>query len=466
MSAAEHFENVILGGGAAGKLISWDLAGAGRRTAVIERGLIGGSCPNIACLPSKNVIHSAKVAHLLRHAAEFGLQAGPATTDMAGVRRRKRAMVKDMVAIHRTRFAANGLEFVLGEGRFIAPMTIAVHLAEGGTRLLECERIFIDLGTHAMIPDIPGLAAAGPLTHVEALELDRLPAHLTVLGGGYVGVELAQAFRRFGSDVTVVQHGPQLLPREDPDLAEAIRTIFVEEGIDVALAAEPIAVDGSSGDKVRLRVATHDGERVIEGSDLLVAAGRTPNTHGIGLEIGGIELDPRGYVKVNERLETTAPGVWAMGECAGSPQFTHVAEHDFRIVRDNLAGQDRTTRDRLVPYCVFTDPELAQVGLSEREAERQGIEARVARLPMGAVFRAQTIGETRGFMKALIDPQSERILGFAMLGAEAGEVLAVVQTAMLAGLPYTALREAILTHPTMAEGLRALFADGFDRDKR
>ena len=401
MTAAEHFENVILGGGAAGKLISWDLAGAGRRTAVIERGLIGGSCPNIACLPSKNVIHSAKVAHLLRHAAEFGLRAGPATTDMAGVRRRKRAMVDDMVAIHRTRFAANGLEFVLGEGRFIAPMTIEVRLAAGGTRRLECERIFIDLGTHATIPDIPGLAGAGPLTHVEALELDRLPAHLIVLGGGYVGVELAQAFRRFGSEVTVVQHGPQLLAPEDPDLAEAVRTIFVEEGIDVALESEPMAVDGTSGEKVRLRVATKDGLRVIEGSDLLVAAGRTPNTHGIGLDIAGVELDPRGYVKVNERLETTAPGVWAMGECAGSPQFTHVAEHDFRIVRDNLAGQDRTTRDRLVPYCVFTEPELARVGLNETEAERQGIEARVARLPMSAVFRAQTIGETRGFMTSV-----------------------------------------------------------------
>jgi pyruvate/2-oxoglutarate dehydrogenase complex dihydrolipoamide dehydrogenase (E3) component len=466
MSTVEHVENLILGGGAAGKLISWDLAGAGRRTAVIERGLIGGSCPNIACLPSKNIIHSAKVAQLLRHAGEFGLQAGPATTDMAGVRRRKRAMVEGLVAAHRARFAANGLDFILGEGRFIAPRTIEVRLAEGGTRRLEGERVFLDLGTHALVPDIPGLAAARPLTHVEALELNRLPAHLIVLGGGYVGVELAQAFRRFGSEVTVVQHGPQLLPREDPDLAEALRTILVEEGIAVALDAEPIAVEGASGDRVRLRLATHDGERTIEGSDLLVAAGRIPNTHAIGLEIGGIELDPRGYVKVNERLETTAPGVWAMGECAGSPQFTHVAEHDFRIVRANLAGEDRTTRDRLAPSCMFTDPELAQIGLREREAERQGIAARIARLPMGAVFRAQTIGETRGFMKALIDPRSERILGFAMLGAEAGEVLAVVQTAMLAGLPYPVLRDAVLTHPTMAEGLRALFADGFDQDKQ
>ena len=244
MSPAERVENLVLGGGASGKLISWDLAGAGQRTAVIERGLIGGSCPNIACMPSKNVIHSAKVAQFLRRAAEFGLQAGPAITDMAGVRRRKRAMVEDMIAIHQARFAANGLEFVLGEGRFIAPTTIEVRLAEGGTRLLEGERVFLDLGTHAVVPDIPGLAAAGPLTHVEALELDRLPAHLVVLGGGYVGLELAQAFRRFGSEVTVVERGPQLLAREDPDVAEAIRTIFVEEGIDVALESEPIAVEG------------------------------------------------------------------------------------------------------------------------------------------------------------------------------------------------------------------------------
>jgi pyruvate/2-oxoglutarate dehydrogenase complex dihydrolipoamide dehydrogenase (E3) component len=270
---------------------------------------------------------------------------------------------------------------------------------------------------------------------------------------------MAQAFRRFGSYVTVVQHGPQLLPREDPDVAAAILTTFRDDGIDVALGAEAIAVEGSSGEKVRLRLATHDGERVIDGSDLLVAVGRTPNTVGIGLDVAGVALDSRGYLKVNERLETTAPGVWAMGECSGSPQFTHVAVDDFRVVRDNLAGGHRTTRDRLIPYCVFIDPEFARVGLSESEAERQGIAVRVARLPMNAVLRAQTTGETRGFMKALIDPHSERILGFAMLGSEAAEVVAVVQTAMLAGLRYPALRDAILTHPTMAEGLNDLFAN-------
>ena len=328
----------------------------------------------------------------------------------------------------------------------------------GGTRRLEGERVFLDLGTRAAVPDIPGMAGAAPLTHVEALELDRLPAHLIVLGGGYVGLEMAQAFRRFGSRVTVIEQAPQLAPREDADVAEAIRAIFSEDGIDVALETAAAAIEGRSGGHLRIRLRTTAGEREIEASDLLVAVGRTPNTRGIGLESAGVELDPRGYVKVNERLETSAAGIWAMGECAGSPQFTHVAYDDFRVVRDNLAGRPRTTRDRLVPYCMFIDPELGRVGLDETAAKRSGIALRLARLPMESVLRARTIGETRGFMKALIDAQSDRILGFTMLGSGAGEVIAAVQSAMLAGLPYTGLRDAILTHPTMAEGLGVLLS--------
>jgi pyruvate/2-oxoglutarate dehydrogenase complex dihydrolipoamide dehydrogenase (E3) component len=458
MSSVERFQNVVLGGGEAGKYIAWELARLGQRVTVVEKGLIGGSCPNIACLPSKNVIHSAKVVELVRHAATFGLSIGPWTVDMAGVQQRKREMVDGMIAIHQARFAANGLEFILGEGHFVAPRTIEVRLAQGRTRRLEGERFFLNLGTHAAIPDIRGLSGAAPLTHVEALELDRLPAHLIVLGGGYVGLEMAQAFRRFGSRVTVIEQAPQLTPREDPDVAEAIRAIFADDGIDVILEAAIDAIDGRSGDQVGVRLRTPAGERKIDGSDLLVAAGRTPNTRGIGLESAGVELDLRGYVKVNERLETTAPGVWAMGECAGSPQFTHVAYDDFRVVRDNLAGRSRTTRDRLIPYCMFVDPELGRVGLGEAEAKRRGIAVRVARLPMNSVLRARTLGETRGFMKALIDTHSDRILGFTMLGSGAGEVIAAVQTAMLAGLPYTGLRDAILTHPTMAEGLSVLLA--------
>jgi pyruvate/2-oxoglutarate dehydrogenase complex dihydrolipoamide dehydrogenase (E3) component len=458
MNGVERIENVVLGSGEAGKYIAWELAGSGRRVAVIERQLIGGSCPNIACLPSKNVIHSAKVVDSVRHAAAFGLQTGPWTLDMAGVRGRKRALVDGLIAVHKKRFAESGVEFILGEGRFVGPRTIEVQLADGGTRRLEGERVFLDVGTRATIPDIPGLAAALPLTHVEALELDRLPAHLIVLGGGYVGLEMAQAFRRFGSHVTVVERAPQLASREDADVADAIRTIFVDDGIDVVLEAETEAVTGQSGAKLRVRLRTPTGVREIEGSDLLVATGRTPNTSGIGLDGAGIHLDPGGYVRVNERLETTAPGVWAMGECAGSPQFTHVAYDDFRVVRDNLAGRPRSTRDRLIPYCVFIDPELGRVGVGEAEAKRRGIAIRMARLPMASVLRARTIGETRGFMKALIDSRSDQILGFTMLGTGAGEVIAAVQTAMLAELPYTSLRDAILAHPTMAEALTVLLA--------
>jgi pyruvate/2-oxoglutarate dehydrogenase complex dihydrolipoamide dehydrogenase (E3) component len=458
MSTIERFPNIVLGGGEAGKYIAWELARSGQRVAVVERGLIGGSCPNIACLPSKNVIRSAKVVELVRHAATFGLRLGPWSLDMAGVRQRKREMVNGMIDIHKARFAAYGLEFVLGEGHLVAPRTIEVRLTQGGVRHLEGERVFLDLGTRAAVPDIPGLATAAPLTHVEALELDRLPAHLIVLGGGYVGLEMAQAFRRFGSRVTVIEQAAQLAPREDPDVAEAVGAIFAEEGIDVVLEAALEAIDGRSGEQVVVRLRARGAQREIEGSDFLVAAGRTPNTRGIGLESAGIALDLRGYVKVNERLETRAAGVWAMGECAGSPQFTHVAYDDFRVVRDNLAGRSRTTRDRLIPYCVYIDPELGRVGLDEAEAKRRGIAVRVARLPMSAVLRARAIGETRGFMKALIDWRSDRILGFTMLGSGAGEVTAAVQSAMLGGLPYTGLRDAILTHPTMAEGLNVLLS--------
>ena len=290
------------------------------------------------------------------------------------------------------------------------------------------------------------------------LELDRLPEHLVVLGGGYVGLEFAQAYRRFGSRVTVIEHGPQLLDREDPDVAAEIRRILGGEGIEVLLAADVLQVEGRSGEGVRLRVRAAGGEQTIAGSDILVATGRTPNTAGIGLELAGVELDARGYVKVNDRLETTAPDVWAIGECAGSPQFTHVSEDDFRIIRDNLAGGSRSTRDRLIPYCLFTDPPLARVGLNEREARQRGIAVRVATLPMTEVLRTRTTGETAGFMKVLVETPGDRILGFTMIGPEAGEVMAVVQTAMLGGLPYTVFRDAILTHPTMAEGLNGLFA--------
>jgi pyruvate/2-oxoglutarate dehydrogenase complex dihydrolipoamide dehydrogenase (E3) component len=458
MSQPESYQDVVLGSGAGGKLLAWHLARSGRRVAVVERRYVGGSCPNIACLPSKNEIWSAKVADLLHHAAQFGFVTGSVAVDMAKVRQRKREMVEGLIALHLDLYHQSGAELIMGDGRFTAPKTLEVRLRDGGTRVLTGERVFLNLGTRATIPPIAGLADARPLTHIEALELDRLPAHLIVLGGGYVGLELAQAYRRFGSRVTVVERGPQLVGREDPDVADAIGRLFGDEGIEVLLSAEALQAEGRSGESVRLRVRATQGELLIEGSDILAATGRTPSTAGIGLDTAGVRLDGRGYVQVNDRLETSAPDVWAIGECAGSPQFTHVSEDDFRVIRDNLAGGSRTTRDRLIPFCLFTDPALARVGLNEAEARRRGVAVRVAKLPMGAVLRTRTLGETRGFMKAVVDARTDSILGFTMFGPEAGEVMAVVQTAMLAGMPYTGLRDAILAHPTMAEGLGALFS--------
>jgi pyruvate/2-oxoglutarate dehydrogenase complex dihydrolipoamide dehydrogenase (E3) component len=460
MSQPEQLEVLILGSGFGGKLLAWHLARSGRRAAVVERRWIGGSCPNIACLPSKNEIWSARVAYLAQHAAQFGTMiTGPVTTDMAKVRQRKRDMVEREIALHLQNYKSSGAELIMGSGRFVAPKTLEVRLNDGGTRVLAGDRVFLNIGTRAAIPSIPGLEAAQPLTHIEALDLDYLPSHLVVLGGGYVGLELAQAYRRFGSRVTVVEHGPQLMNREDSDVVDEVQRILSDEGIGFLTATTTLNVSGRSGEQVSLTLRTSSGERLIEGSDILVAAGRVPSTPGIGLEQAGVELDGHGYIRVNERLETTASNVWAIGECAGSPQFTHVSIDDFRIIRDNLAGRNRSTRDRLVPYCMFTDPPLARVGLSESEAQGRGVSVRVARLPMSGVRRTATTDETQGFMKVLVGDGDDRILGFTMIGAEAGEVMAAVQTAMLADLPYPRLRDAILAHPTMAEGLDALFSN-------
>ena len=458
-SQPERYDGLILGSGFGGKLLAWHMARSGRRTAVVERRWIGGSCPNIACLPSKNEIWSAKVAHLAHRAAQFGAATGPVTVDMAKVRQRKREMVDREIALHLQNYKQSGTELIMGSGCFVAPKTLEVQLNDGGTRVLAGVQVFLNLGTHAAIPNISGIEAARPLTHIEALELDYLPSHLIVLGGGYVGLELAQAYRRFGSRVTVIESGPQLMSREDPDVADEMQRILSDEGMRFLIAAETRNVNGRSGEEVSVTVRTSAGEQTIEGSDILVAAGRVPNTVGIGLEEAGVELDARGYIRVNERLETSASDVWAIGECAGSPQFTHVSIDDFRIIKGNLAGGNESTRDRLVPYCMFTEPPLAHVGLSERDAQRQGVAVQVARLPMSSVRRTATTDETQGFMKVLIGASDDRILGFTMIGAEAGEVMTVVQTAMLGDLPYPRLRDAVLAHPTMAEGLGSLFAN-------
>lgn len=453
MSDADNYEILVLGSGEAGKYLAWTMAKAGHRTAMIERRWLGGSCPNIACLPSKNLIYSAKVASLAQRGAEFGLEMDSLRINMAAVQDRKQKMVEGLHQMHLARTIAGGVELVMGDGRLVAPKTVEVALVDGGTRRISGERVFLSLGSHATIPNVPGLAAANPMTHIEALDLSRLPEHLIVIGGGYVGLELSQAMRRFGSRVTVIEQGQQLAGREDPDVGAALLELFQDEGIEVLLRTAVAQVEGRSGEKIRVQVKDGQGERVIEATDLLVATGRTPNTKGIGLEPAGIELNDHGYIKVNDRLETTADNVWAMGDCAGSPQFTHVAYNDFRIVHANLSGGNRSTKNRLVPFCMFTDPELARVGRNESAARRDGIEYRLTKMPMADVLRTRTVSEPRGFMKILIGKDNDQILGFTAFGFEASELMAAVQTAMLGRVPYTTLRDAIFTHPTISEGL-------------
>ena len=396
---------------------------------------------------------------MARNAGDFGTITGEVKVDVAKVRARKHGMVEREAAFHVKAYRESGAELIMGSGHFIAPKTIEVALNQGGTRILAGDQVVINIGTHAAIPAVPGLEGARPLTHIEALEVDYMPPHLIVLGGGYVGVEMAQAYRRFGSQVMIIEPARQLMAREDADMAEEMRRIFENEGIRVVPGATPLAVRGVSGDNVTVTLRAASGDEIaIEGSDLLVATGRIPNTADIGLEKAGVELDARGFIRVNGRLETSAPGVWAIGECAGSPQFTHVSNDDFRIVRDNMAGGNRSTGDRLIPYVVFTDPPLARIGLSEAEAARQGISVRVAKLPMSNVLRTEATDESQGFMKVLVG-DDDRILGFAMIGSEAGEVLAAIQTAMLAKLPHQVLREAVITHLTMAEGFGPLLTN-------
>jgi pyruvate/2-oxoglutarate dehydrogenase complex dihydrolipoamide dehydrogenase (E3) component len=457
----EEFDLVMFGGGTGSTVAAWTFAGEGKRVAVIDRKYIGGSCPNIACLPSKNIIHSAKVASYFRRSKEFGI-AGIGDDgfkiDMSGVRDRKRKMVAGLNEMYLQNYKNTGAEFILGTGRFVAPRTVEVALPDGTVRQLHGTNVIVSTGTRAALGATPGLAEAQPLTHIEALELDQVPEHLLVIGGGYVGIELSQAMRRFGSQVSVISREERLMPREDEDVGDAVLNLLEDEGIEVLLNARIKRVSGRSGQSASIVIEQEGAEEVLQGSHLLVAIGRTPNTEGLGLELAGVELTDRGYIKVNERLQTTAPGVWAIGEVAGSPQFTHISYDDFRVVHANLTGGNRVTTGRQVPYCLFTDPELARVGLNETEAQARGIAYRVFKVPMETNLRARALSETRGFLKALVEADGDRVLGFTAFAVAAGEIMAAVQISMIAGLPYSALRDAVLTHPTLVEGLTHLFS--------
>jgi pyruvate/2-oxoglutarate dehydrogenase complex dihydrolipoamide dehydrogenase (E3) component len=457
MAAIDSYDAVVLGSGEAGKSIAWYLGSTGKRVAVVEHRYVGGSCPNIACLPSKNFVHAASIAHTVATSEVLGTRIAR-NVSMRQIQARKRTMVEGLVKMHLNKFATSGCELVMGRGSFIAERTIEVALNGGGTRKLRGDQVFLDVGAFASLPALLGLADAAPLTHVELLDLDAVPEHLLILGGSYVGLELAQAMRRLGSSVSVCEREERLLPREDVDIAEAIRSLLQEEGIAIITSADVSRVSGRSGERVALHAMIGGTQSIIEGSHLLVALGKTPNTAELGLERAGIKLTLSGYVSVNDRLETTAPAVWAMGDCAGSPAFTHMAFDDFRIVRDNLRGRQRSTAGRQVPFCLFTEPELARVGLNEVDAKRQGVAYRLTEHPISSILRTRATGETRGKLKALIG-ENDRILGFTAFGPRAGELLPPVQIAMRAGLSYHAIEELIVAHPTYAEGLVSLFSN-------
>jgi pyruvate/2-oxoglutarate dehydrogenase complex dihydrolipoamide dehydrogenase (E3) component len=457
MAYTENFEAVVLGSGEAGKYMAWHLAKAGQRVIVVEDRYIGGSCPNIACLPSKNIIHSAAVAQNARTAAAFGSHLDGFTVSMTEVQTRKRAMVEGLVAMHRAKFKDSGAELVLGTGAFVAERTIEVTLNGGGTRTLHGDKVFLDLGAFASKPDLRGLEEASAMTHVELLDLDALPEHLLILGGGYIALELAQAMRRLGARVTVCEKAERLLMREDPDIAAMVTSLLRAEGITIVTSADITRVSGRSGEAVTLHGSIGGvSDQTLAGSHLLIALGKAPNTKNIGLDKAGIAVTPAGYVQVNDRLETSAAQVWAMGDCAGSPAFTHMSFEDFRIVRDNLAGKGRSTAGRQVPNCLFIEPELARVGLNETEARRDGIAYRLAELPVTAILRTRTTGEQLGKLKALVGAD-DRILGFTALAPRAGELLPPIQLAMAAGLPYQQVEALSIAHPTYAEGLVSLF---------
>jgi pyruvate/2-oxoglutarate dehydrogenase complex dihydrolipoamide dehydrogenase (E3) component len=482
-TSATHYDALILGSGQAGNPLAAALAARGKRTAMVERGPVGGTCINYGCTPTKTMVASAEIAYLARRGPEFGIHTGPISVDMAAVRERKRNMVQSWRESSEKRLA-NGVDLIHGEGSFLAapaqgPKSILVRLNQGGELRLTADLVVIDTGLTVNPPPIPGLEPGANqvpfLDNVSIMELDRLPEHLLILGGGYIGLEFGQMFRRFGSRVTIIHNGPQLLTQEDEDIAQEIAGILREDDIEILLSTRTTSAT-STPDKVQLSIIheTPDGasraqngaSRTLEGTHLLVATGRRPNTTRLNLEAAGIATNAHGFIQVDDQLQTNVPGIYATGDVNGGPAFTHISYDDFRILSANLCDSPNpakrstpigSTRDRLLPYCVFIDPQLGRVGLSEKQAAAQGIQVRVARLPMTFVARSLETGQTRGFMKALVDPETQLILGAAVLGQDGGEIMSMLQIAMLGKLPYPVLRDAVLAHPTLAESLNNLF---------
>lgn len=460
MPQTEQYDAIVIGAGQAGGPLASALAQSGKKTAIIERVHVGGTCVNEGCTPTKTMVASARVAYLARRAADYGVRTGPIEIDMTVVRKRKRDIVTSFRSGSERRLEqTEGLDVFMGEGYFVAPHTIEVRLHDGQTRRLSADLVCINAGDRPVPPHIEGANTVEFLNSTSIMELDHVPSHLLILGGGYVGVEFGQMFRRFGSQVTIVQRGKQLLTREDPDIAAEVVKIFREDGIEVLLETTATRVERSVNGEIQLTVHSADGEKTITGSHILEAAGRQPNSDWLHLEAAGVALDEHGYIHVNDRLETNVPGIYVLGDIKGGPAFTHTSYDDFRILRTNLIEHGSASiKDRAVLYTVFMDPQLGRIGLNEREARQQGRKIKVAKMPMSYVARALEVDESRGVMKAIVDAESEQLLGATVLGLEGGELMSMLEIAMLGKLPYTVLRDGVFAHPTLAESLNNLFS--------
>ena len=459
MPQTTSYDAIVIGTSQGGRFLPIALAKAGRKVAVIERGYIGGACVNVGCTPTKTMVASARLAYLAKRGADYGIHIGPISVDLQAIRTRKQGIVEGARLGYENRLtAAQGVDLLRGEAHFIAPKTLEVTLNGGKTQGITAPLIFIDTGGRPEQLVIEGIEKVPVLNSTTLMELDTLPEHLIIIGGGYIGLEFGQMFRRFGSQVTIIQRGPRLLMSEDEDVSDEITKILREDGVTVLTETTPLQVKPLGDGRIQITARTPWGEQQIIGSHLLAATGRVPNTEDLTPKAAGIQIDTEGHIQVNERLETSVPGIYALGDVKGGPAFTHISYDDFRILRTNLLEHgSASTRDRLVPYTIFIDPQLGRVGLSEKEARKQGRNIRVAKLPMNAVPRALETGETRGFMKAIVDAETQHILGCAILGIEGGEIMTIIQVAMMGKLPYTALKEGTFTHPTLAEGLNSLF---------
>lgn len=456
----ESYDLVVIGAGQGGGPLAGTMAEEGWRTALVERKHVGGTCVNEGCTPTKTMVASARVAHLARRAGDYGVEAGSVSVRLDRVRARKREIVELFRSGSRSSLEEKKeLELIEGDARFVGERRLVVDTAGGGRETIVGDRVVINTGAHPFIPPIDGLDGVDYLDSTAVMELAEVPDHLMVMGGGYVGLEFAQMFRRFGARVSVVQRDDQLLSREDADVAAEVVRILREDGIEILLSSEVSGVRQTGDRSIELTVDGPSATDTLEGSHLLVATGRRPSTDGLGLEAAGVETTERGHVRVDERLRTSAEGVRAIGDVKGGPAFTHVSYDDYRILRDRWLGRgERTTEERIVPYTVFIDPQLGRVGLTERQARELDREVRVAALPMSHVARAIETDETRGLMKAVVDAESGQILGAAILGPEGGEVAAVLQMAMMGAVPYTRIRDRPFAHPTYAESLNNLFA--------